>query len=92
MSWQDILKDKTFPLPGEKPIIDILLQNYRVHIIMLEKMEKDFKQLKQHMNEGNPDTITSHFENMQSLMADVEGGSELWKKRHEGITTSSQIR
>ena len=51
MSWQDILKDKTFPLPGEKPIIDILLQNYRVHIIMLEKMEKDFKQLKQHMNE-----------------------------------------
>ena len=94
MTWFNLVKEDSFdrrgpqfPLPGEKQIIDMLLQNYRVHIIMLEKMENECKQLKQHMNEGNPDTIASHFESMQNLMADVEGGSELWKERHEGIRT-----
>ena len=94
MTWFNLVKEDSFdrrgqqfPLEGEKPIIDRLLEHYTIQIQMMQRMQRDFEQLKRHMNEGNPDTIARHFESMSGLMADVEGMGPHWKEVHEGIRT-----
>ena len=86
MSWEDILKDKTFPLPGKESHIDRLLKIYKIQIELLKQAESEFQQLKLFMNRY-PDETLDKWDEMSGLIADVEGMGSYWQKAHEGLKT-----